>query len=233
MSRMIVKNAGNGERIVSLVLGAYMVGTALRQRRGGNVISLLTGSYLIFRGGVGYCPVSRWMGKKDTQNPAINIKTVMTVNKPREMVYRYWRSLSNLPSFMKHLQQVEVIDERKSHWTARVPGTGKTVEWDAEIVKDEANELIGWQSINGAVIRNAGKVQFFDAPRNGTEVRVIFSYHPPGGGVGTGAAKLLNPVFKGMVEDEIRNFKRVIEAGEIPTTSGQPAGKRTGKFKII
>ena len=114
---------------------------------------------------------------------------------------------------MSHLLKVEELDEKRSHWLARMPGTNGTIEWEAEIVKDEPGYLIGWQSVNGSPIENAGKVQLYDTPdRLGTEVRVVFSYHPPAGGLGTGVAKLLNPFFKSVIEEEIRSFKRVMEA---------------------
>lgn len=233
MSDKIVKNIGTTERVLSVALGAYLLFRGLKYLSYRSIPNLMASGYLFMRGGLGYCPISRQLGKKDIQNPAINIKTVMTVNKPRESVYRYWRTLSNLPAFMHHLREVKELDERQSHWIAEVPGMGGKIEWDAEIVKDEPNERIGWQSINGALVKNAGKVEFYDAPIQGTEVRIIFSYHPPAGGVGTAAAKLFNPLVKGIIENEVYNFKRVIEAGEIATTEGQPTGKRTGKFKLI
>ena len=233
MVKKITKNVGLTEQVISLALGAYVTYRALRDFRYRSVPALAAGGYLMVRGGLGYCPVSRWLGKKDLHSPAINLKAVMTVNKPKEEVYRYWRKLTNLPAFMAHLKEVVETDERHSHWIIEMPGVGGRIEWDAEIVKDEPDRLIGWQSVNGAVIKNAGKVEFDDAPRTGTEVRVIFSYHPPAGGLGTGVAKLFNPLFKSALENEIFNFKRVIEAGEIPTTEGQPAGKRTGIFKLI
>lgn len=233
MEKKITKNVGPVEQAVSMALGAYMAYRAIRNLRYRSVPALVAGGYLMVRGGLGYCPVSRWLGKKDLGSPAINLRAVMTVNKPREEVYGYWRNLTNLPSFMAHLKEVVEIDERRSHWVIETPGIGGRIEWDAEVVKDEPNRLIGWQSVNGAAIKNAGKVEFDDAPRQGTEIRIVFSYHPPAGGLGTGVAKLFMPVFRGIIEDEIFNFKRVIEAGEIPTTKGQPAGKRTGKFKLI
>lgn len=182
-------------------------------------VSAFAAVYLLFRGGVGYCPINRWIGKKDTHNPAINIKAHMTVNKPRSTVYRYWRTLRNLPFFMSHLLSVEESDEIHSHWIAKMPRTAGTIEWDAEIVKDEPDYLIGWQSISGSPLKNAGKVQLYDTVDGlGTEVRVVFSYHPPAGGLGTSIAKLFNPFFKRVIEDEIHNFKNIMEADskEIP-----------------
>lgn len=233
MMNKIKRNVGPVEQVVSLALGAFLTYRGLKNLRYGSLPAFAAGGYLLVRGGLGYCPISRWLGKKDMGSPAINLKAVMTVNRPREEVYAYWRRLANLPSFMVHLKAVTEADATRSHWVIEMPGFARQIEWDAVIVKDEPNRRIGWESVNGSAIKNAGKVEFDDAPRGGTEVRVVFSYHPPGGGLGTGVAKLFNSVFEGVLENEIFNFKRVIEAGEIPTTKGQPAGKRTGKFKLI
>ncbi len=213
MSKKLAKNVSISERVVSIALGSCLLYHSLREIKHRPFIALGTAGYLLFRGGVGYCPLNRWLGKKETHNPAINIKTRITVNRPKAEVYRYWRTFQNLPTFMAHLLKVEALDEKRSHWVAKMPGTDGYIEWEAEIVKDEPDYLIGWQSISGSPIENAGKVQFYDTPDQlGTEVRVIFSYHPPAGGLGTGVAKLLNPFFKRVIEGEIRNFKRVMEA---------------------
>jgi uncharacterized membrane protein len=84
------------------------------------------------------------------------------------------------------------------------------VRWNAEIVKDEYGVLIGWQSIAGSAIENAGKVEFRDAD-DGTEVRVTITYRPPAGDIGVVLAKLLNPAFARIVEKDIRQFKAYIE----------------------
>lgn len=233
MSRKYAHNVSITERLISLAIGGkllYRSAKAIHQRP----LSALAGGYLLYRGITGYCPVNRWIGKKDTHNPAINVKSYLTINKPREAVYRYWRRLQHLPEFMTHLQRVEEKSETRSHWIAKIPGMPRSIAWDAEIVEDQPGYFIGWRSLPGSMIENAGKVEFSDAPnRNGTEVQVVFSYHPPAGSIGTGIARLLNPLFKSMIEGEIRNFKRVLETGEIPTTKGQPTGKRTGTIKII
>lgn len=213
MSRKFAKNVSTSERIVSVALGSYLLYQSLRTIRHRPFMKLGTAGYLLARGIGGYCPINRWLGKKGTHNPAINIQTIVTVNKPRFDVYAYWRQLSNLPNFMRHLLEVTELDDKRSHWLAKMPGTNGTIEWEVEIVKEEPGYLIGWQSVSGSAIENTGKVQLYDTPdRLGTEVRVVFSYHPPAGGLGTGVAKLLNPFFKSVIEEEIRNFKRVIEA---------------------
>ena len=72
---------------------------------------------------------------------------------------RFWHNFENLPRFMRHLESVTVIGERRSHWKAKAPA-GKTVEWDAETTEDRPNELIAWRSTAGADVDNAGTVRF-------------------------------------------------------------------------
>ena len=57
-------------------------------------------------------------------------------------------------------------------------------------------------------------------------IRVTFEYHSPGGKLGATAAKLLNKPTKLQITKKLRHFKEVMEAGEIPTTEGQPTGNK-------
>jgi uncharacterized membrane protein len=113
---------------------------------------------------------------------------------------------------MKHLESVEPIDEKRSHWVLKLPtGVGK-VSWDAEIVRDEPGYSIGWSSLPDSLINNAGKVRFQDSPDGyGTLVDIVISYRPPAGGFGGGIAHILNPVFKNMVDKDVRNFKQYMD----------------------
>jgi len=120
----------------------------------------------------------------------IRIDEATTINQPLEPLYHFWRQLDNLPYFMEHLQSVNVIDEKRSHWMAKGPA-GRQVEWDAEIVNEVPNKMIGWRSVAGSEIDTAGSVHFHGAPGGrGTEVRVELQYVPPGGALGAVFAKL-------------------------------------------
>ena len=121
---------------------------------------------------------------------AITVRKAITVQRPREEVYRFWRDFSNLPRFMEHLESVQVLDDRRSHWKARAPA-GSSVEWDAEITEERENEFIAWRSLQHADVDNWGSVQFVDAPGDrGTEVHVKLRYEPPGGKLASIVAKL-------------------------------------------
>ena len=51
----------------------------------------------------------------------IEIERSVTVNKPRDEVYAFWRDLSNLPRFMRHLESVTELGDGRSHWVAKAP----------------------------------------------------------------------------------------------------------------
>ncbi|MBV8907001.1 MAG: cyclase/dehydrase, partial [Acidobacteriia bacterium] len=60
-----------------------------------------------------------------------SIQTV-AINRSPEECYQLWRDFANLPRFMRHVESIEVLDDRRSHWVVRGPG-GSSIEWDAEI----------------------------------------------------------------------------------------------------
>ena len=81
---------------------------------------------------------------------------------------------------MDHLQSVTVIDEKRSHWVAKGPARIKA-EWDAEIINEIPNELIGWRSTEGSRVDNAGSVHFTPAAGGrGTEVQSDPALRPAG-----------------------------------------------------
>ena len=140
---------------------------------------------------------------------------VITVNKPTEEVYEFWRNFENFPRFMRHLESVKVLDSGRSRWKAKAPA-GTSVEWEAEMTEDRPGELISWRSLPGADVRNAGTVRFSSAPGGrGTEVRVDLEYAPPAGKVGAMVAKLFREEPGQQVHDDLRSFKQVMELGEI------------------
>jgi uncharacterized membrane protein len=145
----------------------------------------------------------------------VRVTKTIIVNRSPEEVYRFWRDLANLPTFMKHLESVQVTGDNRSHWKATGPG-GKTVEWDAEIVEDQPNTRIAWRSLEGSDIDNSGSVQFERAPGGrGTLVRVELRYTPPGGVVSATLAKLFGEEPGQQVDDDLRAFKQVLETGEV------------------
>lgn len=228
-----VVNVGQTERMVSVGLGAFLLSSGLNNLFHHPIKGLLRtviGGALLYRGASGHCPVYASMGKTKgvSHTPAINIRTGLIVNKPRQEVYAFWRKLENLPLFMKHLANVTEIDAKHSHWEADVPGGIGKVKWNAEIVKEEEGSLIGWQSIPNSMVNNAGKVQFRDAlGGEGTELDVVITYHAPAGELGAGIAKAINPVLEKMIRQDIMNFKEYIETKHVSSSNYQTSSTRS------
>jgi uncharacterized membrane protein len=141
-------------------------------------------------------------------------KTI-TVNRSPQDVYDFWHNLENFPSFMRHLDSVQVTGRGRSHWKAKAPG-GYTVEWDAEIVRDEPGSEISWRSVEGSRIENSGTVRFEAGPGGrGTFVRVEVEYAPPGGALAAKFAKLFGEEPELQMDDDLRSFKAIMETGEV------------------
>jgi uncharacterized membrane protein len=148
----------------------------------------------------------------------------ITIGRPVEEVYGFWRKLDNLPRFMRHLDSVTVKDELHSHWVAKLKGE-RTVEWDAEIIEDRPNEVLSWRSMPDSELENAGSVWFSPAPGGrGTVVRISIMYRPPAGKVGKAIGKLLGRDAEEDIGEDLLSVKSLLEAGEIPRTAGQPRG---------
>jgi uncharacterized membrane protein len=141
------------------------------------------------------------------------VEASVIVNRPAEECYRYWRQLDNLPRFMSHLESVQVLSGKMSHWKAKVLG-GLTVEWDAEMVRDDPGTAIGWRSVAGSMVETAGSVRFISRSNGRTEVRVRLMYDPPGGAMGAALAEMMR-LFgespKDQIMQDLQRFKEEME----------------------
>jgi uncharacterized membrane protein len=226
-NKMRSNNIGTNERIVSALGGSYLLYNAFTGKRGG-LLKGLTGSFLLYRGVTGYCPITEAIEKqaKDEKGTDVDIHTTLLVNKPVDEVYDFWRKLENLPKFMDHLKKVEEFDGKISEWEAKIPGDIATINWKSKIIDEDENNYINWESLPGSQIENRGMVRFSDAGNKGTKLEVEISYRAPMGSAGKGVSKLLNPIFEDLIREDIKNFKRYMETGEVATTEGQPSGAK-------
>lgn len=209
------KNVGDAERIFTFVAGLWLFSKAFRGRN--KLLKALLGGGLVYRAAKGYCPLYNSLGvDTTTSSNRVLVETAVTVNQPRDEVYAYWRRLENLPLFMKHLESVRELSDIHSVWNAKIPGGLGNVEWKCEITSDIPNESIKWKSMPDSQIVNTGLVKFMDFGEGGTMIQVNISYEAPAGNIGAGIAKLFTPALEKIIRDDIKNFKRIIEANELP-----------------
>ena len=113
----------------------------------------------------------------------------VTINRPAQKLYEFWRNPRNLLPVMENIQAIEVIDDTRSRWTVKAPGE-RELSWESVVTKDVPGKEIYWQSAPGADIANSGRIEFREAGPRGTVVRATIAYDPPGGAIGQFIAKL-------------------------------------------
>jgi uncharacterized membrane protein len=229
------RNLSELERWASIAAGTGLAIYGLTRLKSAGWLYAGVGGLLLRRGVTAHCDLYEAVGmntagtRGDTRaalrgSRGVNVLESVTINRPVADLYRFWRNLENLPQFMRHLESVEKATDTISHWRAQGPA-GTTVEWDAEIYNEIPNKLIAWRSLEGADVVSAGSVNFDEAAAGrGTRVTVHLQYSPPGGKVGAAVAKLFGRDAETEIREDLRRFKQLIEAGEVPTTSGQPRG---------
>lgn len=218
-------NVSMPERILSLIGGTFIIYKGLKQFRKHPLLAVqeaMVGSVLLYRAATGICPVYSSLEEKG-ETGGISLSESFIVERPREEVYAFWRKLENLPRFMKHLASVEQEGRKRSRWKAYIPGEIVKLSWNAEIIKEEENAYLGWKSVEGSMVDNAGTIQFRDALNGGTELSVDLAYFPPAGSLGQGIAKLLNGIFKKMLREDITNFMHYVEGEEYKSYEHGPA----------
>ena len=230
-------NVGQRERSLSVMGGAAMIGLGLLRGRLGGLALAAAGALVLQRGLRGHCNVYQALGINtaldDIADPeslyerGVKIYETTAVNRPAQELYSYWHDFTNHPRFMPNVDSVRDEGGGRSFWRLKGPA-GVIVEYEAEIINDEPGRLIAWRSVGGADIQHAGTVRFIEAPGNrGTEVQFNVEYLPPAGHVGRFGAKLLAMIGQAPrndVREGLRNFKRLMESGELPTVHGQPNG---------
>lgn len=214
------------ERLVSLIgagaLAAWGVKRLGKRRSAASIGMTAAAGLLVYNGVRRYNGASR----------RAHLEATFTVNKPAAELYRYWHNFENLPKFMQHLESVQA-NGRQLHFVARGP-LGAKLSWDAEITDEKENEWIVWRSLESSPLRHGGSVHFTPAAGNrGTVVTVAIQYLPVSGGVRRILVELLGKAPEFQLREELRHFKQLVEAGEIPSTEGQPSGRRPAVVSLL
>ncbi len=219
-------NVGDQERTLSLLGGGLMLLAGLRWIKsplGWSALAL--GAGMLSRGATGQCHLYKSMNVNthESEKEGFVARSTVTIGRPVEELYSFWRQLENLPRIMSHLVSVTEVDSVHSHWVAKAP-LGGSVSWDAEITHEVPNQTLQWKALQGSAIMNEGHVDFVPLPNGrGTEIHAHLRYFPPVGVVGMGVAKLFGEDPQKQFADDLIRFKQLMEAGEIAVTQGQTA----------
>lgn len=231
-------NVGDGERFISVAGGGALSIYGLKRGGFSGLLMAIAGGALIYRGATGHSDLYKALSVSTAKRKGlrasvkhgagIKVEKSVTIDKPVEELFRFWSDFENLPRFLNHLESVRAIggqpnqsgrSSRLSHWVARLPA-GIKLEWDAEIINEEPNELIAWRSLEGAGVPNAGSVRFERSPDGrGAEVKVAIEYAPPVGKIGSFLAKIFGEDPERLVAEDLRRFKLLMETGRTTPTA--------------
>jgi uncharacterized membrane protein len=204
-----------GSRVAGFTRKERAMGEALRERpnfepvsRSGPLGSIIDGHYAP--------PPNDEDGKQW-------VRWSVRVEKSPDELYGLWRQFERAPEWMEQIESVSATGAKTTHWVMMAGST--RVEWDAEVIADEPGRRIAWRSVPGGAVDQAGEVMFVPAPGGrGTMVMVLQEFRMSKLANFAAAGKGREP--KQKVKEDLRHFKQLAEAGEIPRTAGQPHGNR-------
>lgn len=219
--------AGTALQLAPLVVGGALAAFGIR--RGGWVGYglALAGLGVMQQAFSGKPNIAQWAGLGvDHDSRAVTVSHTVTINKPAAELYRFWRNFSNLPRFMNHIERIEIIDDKRSHWHVKAPA-GLRVEWQAEVTDEQENRRIAWRAVEQSDVPNWGHVEFREAPGGrGTEVHAVIRYEPPAGALGRAIAKILGEEPQVQMREDLNRFKRLMETGDADTGDSGTHGTR-------
>lgn len=152
----------------------------------------------------------------------LHVEAAVTVEAPREEVYAYWQSRrEDLPRLLLHPPAVAAQPGEAARPDLSPPA-GETVH----LVRDAAPSLLAWVAGRRNGVWSHGTLRFRSVEGRGTEVIASVDYRLPAVGLWGPVAKVIGRDPEQRVTEALRRFKHLVEAGEVPTTRGQPTGRR-------
>jgi uncharacterized membrane protein len=208
-----------GDAVELALLGAALRGPRAERRRLAGALGVLGGVTAL---DAALAVASTRASARRTGEP---VRRSVTIGRPRDEVYRFWRDFANLPAFMAEIESVEVADARRSRWSARGP-VGPVVTWEVDIVEDRPDELLRWCSVEGgrSDLRTDGVVRFEVAPGGrGTEVHLELGYGPADAAVQRAASFVRRAATAEQIEADLGRCKQLLETGHV-VRAGDGAG---------
>ena len=176
------------------------------------------------------------MSTPDTQAPPVDDERVeefvdsVLIERPRHVLFAFWRDFKNLPKFMQKVRAVTEVDAISSIWTVAM-GPQESSDWEFIVTDEEQDRMIAWSASGHTPVKYSGRVEFRDvpapppadtardpAPAPCTEVTATLRYRPETGLLDSLIAKVAGeeptadlPV---QTRGDLLRFKEVIERGD-------------------
>lgn len=164
---------------------------------------------------------------------AVTVQKTINIRATVDRVFDFLTHPENFPYFMSNVREVRDLGGGRKRWVVAGPA-GVPVEWDAQITQCVANEVLAWESLEGAMVANAGVIHFQPNPDGSTRVDIRLTYTPPAGALGHAIARLFGSDPKSEMDQDLLRVKTMIETGHPPRDAAQPVAtsrqRRPGFF---
>jgi uncharacterized membrane protein len=147
----------------------------------------------------------------------------VTIQRPVEEVFRFYRDFRNLPDFLGDVMAIEEIGPDTSRWTIQGP-LGIRVSWTVKVTEVHRNELIRYRTVAAPGLRTYWEVHFAPGGEAGaTRVREVM--HTPLGRLGRAALAVMGKFPGAEVSSNLHRLKELMETGRVTDTSHAVPGK--------
>ncbi len=99
------------------------------------------------------------------------------VDAPVEKVWQMWSDLEQMPSWMKWIDSVEILEEdpELSRWSLKTGGL--SFSWLSRIANVVPQQIIQWESVDG--LPNKGAIRFYGRKDGTSTVKMTIAYALP------------------------------------------------------
>jgi len=151
------------------------------------------------------------------------IEASVTIQRPIDEVFSFYRDFRNLPSFLGDVMAIEQIGPATSRWTIQGP-LGIRANWTIKVTEERTNELIRYETATSPGLKTYWEMHFAPGTRAGeTEVRELMKV--PLGRLGRAALALIGKFPAEEVSSNLHRLKEIMETGRVTDTSSSVAGK--------
>jgi uncharacterized membrane protein len=152
-----------------------------------------------------------------------SIEATVSIHRPVEEVFSFYRDFRNLPSFLGDVMAVEPISPTTSRWTVQGP-LGIRVVWRIRVTEETPNRLIRYETIAPPGLRTTWEIRFASGNEaENTEIRETLK--APFGKLGRAALALVGKPPAEEVASNLHRLKQILETGKVTDTSHAIPGK--------
>ena len=96
---------------------------------------------------------------------------------PMELVWSLWSDLEQMPSWMKWIDSVQILEDNPDLSRWKLASNGFEFSWLSRITNLVSQQIIQWESVDG--LPNRGAIRFYDRKETSI-VKLTVAYAIPG-----------------------------------------------------